>query len=82
MVENIFDYNPTERELRRFGVKVEYGHYEEQLAIFKGAYINAKKPDYYLLGILFSMRGEKDRANEYFAKAYPDSRLQLLINDF
>jgi tetratricopeptide (TPR) repeat protein len=79
-VESIFDYNPTERELVRFGVEHDGdGHYEERLAFLKE--LLSKKTDYYYLGLLFSMRGDKKRAEEYFAKATYGQR-QLLIQDF
>jgi hypothetical protein len=43
MIENIFDYNTIERELSRWGVVREYGHYEEQLAFFKDVLTSQKQ---------------------------------------
>ncbi|MDR1593292.1 MAG: hypothetical protein LBS43_02250 [Prevotellaceae bacterium] len=82
-VETIFDYNPTERELRRWGVDKNdgYGHYEERFALFKKIVTTSKETDYYMLGLLFSMRGDRKRAAEYFAKA-PSWQQDLLIQDF
>jgi tetratricopeptide (TPR) repeat protein len=80
-VESIFDYNPTEQELRRFGIKKEYGRYEEQVKEYKEILERLNHPEYYVLGLLFSMRGDKKRAIEYFAKA-PSYQQDLLIQDF
>jgi hypothetical protein len=82
-IETIFDYNPTEQELKRFGFDRNdgYGHYEERLANLKKWHSEGERPDYYCLGLLFSMRGDKKRATEYFSKAHPWQR-DLLIKDF
>jgi hypothetical protein len=80
-VETIFDHNPTERELRRFGIQREYGDLDKQIERDKAFYEKLEAPQYYYLGLLFSMRGDKKRAEEYFAKAtYGQQR--LLVQDF
>jgi len=80
-METIFDYNPTELELRRFGMRREDGYYEKQIARNKEIMSNSSEPEYYYLGLLFSMRGDKKRAAEYFAQATPGQR-SMLIQDF
>jgi hypothetical protein len=80
-METIFDYNPTELELRRFGIKREDGDYEKQLKWMKEMLAGFQSPEYYYLGLLFSMRGDDKRAAEYFAKATPGQRA-ILIQDF
>jgi hypothetical protein len=80
-METIFDYNLTERELRRFGISKEWGNVEEQIEKQKNMFAKSKQPEYYWLGILFFSRGDKKRADEYFAKAEQWQR-DLLIQDF
>jgi len=80
-VETIFDYNPTEQELRRFRVKREDECYEESLALLKESMTSAKTPEYYCIGLLFAMRGETEKANDYFAKI-PYWQKQLFVQDF
>jgi ABC-type multidrug transport system ATPase subunit len=79
-VEPIFDYNPTERELKRLGFDRNIGHYDEQIELYKEITAN-KHTDYYCLFLLFSMRGEKERAAKYLAKA-PSWQQDLFIQDF
>jgi hypothetical protein len=81
MVESIFDYNPTERELRRFGIKREDGSYEEQIALSKEMISVAEKPDYYCLYILFKSRGDEKRAADHWAKMEQWQR-DIFIQDF
>jgi tetratricopeptide (TPR) repeat protein len=85
-VESIFDYDPTEQELRRFGLdrKTQGEHYDEGLALLKKVLSEVDEddePEYYYLGLLFSMRGDTKRAEEYFAKA-PYNQQRLLVQDF
>jgi hypothetical protein len=84
-VESIFDYNPTEQELKRFGISREkekkHGRkYEDQIEDMKKVIAEVGLPEYFRIGILFSMRGDKKRAAEYFAKA-PRWQQDLLIQD-
>ncbi|MBP5366500.1 MAG: hypothetical protein J6Y82_11395 [Bacteroidales bacterium] len=54
-VETIFDHNPTDQELNRFG-----GRQSLIYAIKIGIYNNADNA-YYHLGILFNSRGDKKK---------------------
>ena len=74
--ESIFDYNPTEDEIKRFG-----GLDCLLWAINKGIYKNADNRNYDL-GILFSSRGDKEKAIRYFDKIEHKDMLQTLMQDF
>ena len=74
-METIFDHNPTDEELKRFGGK----EVVEDL-IAKGYY--TEDDANYQLGILFSMRKDLKKAEEYFSKIENKSMLDLLIQDF
>lgn len=76
--ETIFDYNSTDEELGRFGgrdclewIKSLQGDY----------YIDPDDADYHL-GLLFSMRGDKNKASQYWKRMKEKSRLQLFWNDY
>jgi hypothetical protein len=80
-METIFDYNPTDTELKRWVNAKDPAEREKQRQFLKEILESADAPDYYYLGLLFASRGDKKRANEYFAKAKPWQR-DLLIQDF
>ena len=77
-METIFDYNPTDEELKRFGGRKNL-EYLKQHGI--DPFDNADDANF-SLGLLFSMRGEKKRANEYWAKIVDRTLLATLIEDF
>lgn len=77
-METIFNHNPTDEELRRFGgrdclewIKSLQGDY----------YLNPDDANYHL-GLLFSMRGDKLKANQYWKRMEDKSRLQFFGNDY
>ena len=74
-IETILDYNPTDEEWKRFGGK--------DLFLKRQSWFN-KYPDdaKWQLGLLFSMRGNNKKANEYWSQMTDKSRLQLLWQDF
>ena len=74
--ESIFDYNPTEEEMKRFG-----GLDCLLWAIGKGAYKIADNRNYHL-GLLFSMRGDKEKAISYFNQIEHKEMLKALMQDF
>lgn len=75
-VETIFDYNPTETELKRFnGIKTLL------FGIERGAYNNPDNRNYDL-GLLFSGRGDLDRGAKYFNKIENKAMLSTLMEDF
>lgn len=55
-IETIFDFNPTDAELKRFGLT----HSDKEILL--------EFPDTcnYQLGVLFSIRKNEKKANEYF----------------
>lgn len=59
-METIFDHNPTERELNRFG-----GRESLEWGIARGMYKHDCNRLYHL-GLLFAGRGDWEKANEYF----------------
>ena len=76
-METIFDYNPTEEELQRFGGMRQFEHCKELL----GAYYIYEDDANYHLGLLFSMRGDTKKSNEYFRKIKNKERLKILWQD-
>ena len=76
-METIFDYNPTKKELQRFGGMRQFEHCKELL----GAYYIYEDDANYHLGLLFSMRGDKAKAELYFAKIKDKERLKILWQD-
>ena len=76
-METIFDHNPTEMELQRFGGRksIEWG-------IARGMY-ECESNRLYHLGLLFAGRGDEKKANEYFNKIDKNSNiLSTLMEDF
>ena len=76
-METIFDYNPTERELNRFNL---LNAPPEMLKYAKES--KCVDDHLYKLGMLFSMRGDSKRANEYWSKIEDHRLLSTLIEDF
>ena len=76
-IETILDYNPTEQEWKRFGFKGE-SHFMK----YYHDYIKSNDNINYQLGLLFAMRGEKDKANKYWQKVENDEMLKTLWEDF
>ena len=75
-METILDYNPTDKELKRFG-----GRKAVELAIDKGLYEIADNR-LYDLGLLFAGRGNKKKADEYFSQIEYKEMLATLVEDF
>ena len=76
MMETIFDYNPTIAELGRFNVN------RRTIKMFKTSIIKCNDDRLYTLGLLFSMRGDNKKANEYWNQIEEKSILRTLIQDF
>lgn len=74
--ETIFDFNPTDFELLRFG-----GREALNWAVARGIY-EVDDNRYYHLGLLFSGRGDKERASYYFSKIEDEKILHTLVQDF
>lgn len=77
-METIFDYNPTDLELKRFGGKESFEFLKENGL----QRIITEDDNLYQLGILFAMRGEIKKANEYWSKIKNKDMLDTLIQDF
>ena len=75
-METILDYNPTDKELKRFG-----GRKTVELTIDKGLYEIADNR-LYDLGLLFAGRGNKKKADEYFSQIEHKEMLATLVEDF
>ena len=75
-MESIFDYELTQGELNRFNLRTP-----EDIELTKE--FEKEYPDdrYYRLGLLFSMRGDKKKANEYWSKVTDKGMLSTLIED-
>jgi len=77
-METIFDYNPTDTELQRFGGRDAIQHLKSC-----GIDITESHDDrLYQLGLLFLMRGHKKRADQYFSQIQDRNKLNLLFEDF
>lgn len=74
--ESIFDYNPTDRELTRFGGIETAKILKERVNIM---------PDddrYYMLALLFSGRGDKERFLHYCNLIQDKNMLYNFMEDF
>ena len=75
-IETILDYNPTEQEWKRFGGR-------DFIMKYLDIYLQSHSDNHnYHLGLLFSMRGNKAKANAYFSKIEDSEMLQTLVEDF
>ena len=75
-METIFDHNPTDKELMRFGGRENLLKFTE-----KGLY-EIEDNRLYHLGLLFSGRKDYEKANSYFDKIEDRSLLKTLVQDF
>ena len=77
-METIFDHNVTKEEMMRF-----VGPYDIEEAFAEGPSMYTNENDAnYALGILFSMRDDKEKAKHYFEKITNKELLQILWQDF
>lgn len=77
-METIFDYNPTNLELKRFGGKEAFEYAKQKnINLFANSDNNL-----WQIGLLFSMRGDSQKANDYWNKMKDKSQLTILIQDF
>lgn len=81
-METVFDHNPTEQELSRFGIKKEFGNIDKQIEFMRELNKKSNDDNLYQLGLLFSIRGNIERANQYFSKIKNKKMLDTLIQDF
>jgi hypothetical protein len=82
--DNIFKHNITFRESQRFyggnSIKAAWAVLKSTGRLF---WCSETCPDdrYYSLGLLYSGRGNEEKANEYWSKIEEKSRLQILWQD-
>lgn len=74
-METIFDYNPSDKEISRFG-----GLKSKNLLI--NFYKLSDDDRLYHLGLLFSSRGDKERAKKYWEQMKDKTPLKALVTDF
>ena len=77
-IETIFDHNPTDRELKRWGGREAF-----EKAVEYGVDLFAR-PDnnWYMIGMLYAGRGDYEKANEYWSRMEDKSALVTLVQDF
>lgn len=76
--ETIFDHNPTERELKRWGGREAFEYFESH-----GIDPHSDQDtNLYRIGMLYAGRGDYEKANEYWAKMEDKSLLCTLVQDF
>jgi hypothetical protein len=76
-METIFDYNPTEGELKRFNLTNS-----KLIEEVKPLYNEFNDSRLYHLGLLFLMRKQSKKANYYFSQINDKRLLSTLIEDF
>lgn len=76
IMETIFDHNPTDQELKRFGGRERYEWIASQGLHY------SQDDNYYQIGMLYAGRGDKKKANEYWSKIKNKEMLTTLIEDF
>lgn len=77
--ETIFDYNPTDAELGRWGGRITFDKcFEYEVYVT----FTSRNNRLYMLGLLFSMRGDNKKGNEYFSQITNKSMLSTLVEDF
>ncbi|MGP1476755.1 MAG: hypothetical protein ACTTJK_04750 [Phocaeicola sp.] len=77
-METIFDHNVTDEELTRFGGRESFEWCKEHnIDLFEN-------PDdaNYAIGLLYSGRGDKEKANYYWSKIKDKDVLGALVQDF
>ena len=77
--ETIFDYNPTDAELGRWGGRITFDKcFEYKIYVT----FTSRDNRLYMLGLLFSMRGDYEKGNEYFSQIEDRDMLHTLVEDF
>ena len=78
-METIFDFKPTDEELKRFGGRECYEEGKKKgLDITNPIWSDA---NYYQIGVLLSMRGDNTTADFYFSKIKDKGILRSLWQD-
>lgn len=75
-METIFDHNPTDEELMRFGGRE---HFEKDK---KYGIVPSADSNYYMIGMLYAMRKDYYKANRYWHKIKDKSILSTLVQDY
>lgn len=77
-MKTIFDFNPTDLELKRFGSRDTFEKAKEYgVDLFANSDNNL-----WQIGLLFSMRGDNATANHYWNQMKDKRQLKILVQDF
>ena len=77
-METIFDHNPSDLELKRWGGRESFEYFAN-----RGVdQFSCADSNYYMIGMLYAGRGDKETANKYFDKIKDRSMLITLMEDF
>lgn len=78
-METIFDHNPTDEELIRFGGRKLLN---ESVKEFGEKFLSNSDDSYYMIGLLYCMRKDYEKAKTYFNRIENRSMLSTLAQDF
>jgi hypothetical protein len=81
-METIFDYNPTDVELKRAGMIREDSDFDFWVEFNKQNFAESNDDRLYCLGMLFAGRGDMKKANAYWSQIEYKRMLDTLIEDF
>lgn len=77
-METIFDHNPTDRELKRWGGRESFEYFEKRgINQFADSDTNN-----YMIAILYAGRGDYETSKKYKAKIKDPSMVQAFTPDF
>ena len=76
--ETIFDHNPTDEELKRWGGREQF----EKAERYGTDILSDDDSNYYMIGILYASRGDNKTAEKYFSKIKHKKMLSTLVEDF
>lgn len=77
-LETIFDHNPTDKELMRWGGRENFDYFKDRgFDILADADTN-----YYMIGLLYKSRGDVKMAQKYLSKIKSKGMLSTLVEDF
>jgi hypothetical protein len=81
-METIFDYNPTDTELKRAGLDRKSPNFDFWVERIKQLFAESNDDRLYRLGMLFAGRGDMEKANAYWSQIEHKRMLDTLIEDF
>lgn len=78
-METIFDHNPTDEELMRFGGRKIL---EESIKKYGIEFLSNSDDSCYMIGLLYCIRKDYKKAKTYFDRIKKRSMLNTLVQDF